>query len=800
MRFENPAWLALLAIIPVLTVVFIAGERKASKNLKRFVAEKLLPALNRSALWPRVLRHILIQIAIALIVIALARPSYGYHIREIRSKGADIIFAIDVSRSMLCSDITPNRLTRAKMAARDLLDASKGHRIGVIPFAGVAFLQCPLTLDADAVRQSIDAIDAASIPSAGTSLAQPIAEARKAFGEGDNRKVLVIFTDGEDLEGTGLREARATKGITIVTIGAGTPEGAPVPVSDETGAGYSRDNYGNLVTSRMDASSMRSVAEAGGGFYDNVSSPMLISDFKGILNKDSDKENAAPTEIRVPIIRYRWPLAIALALLAAESLMPSFRKKGTAAIIAFALVLPLSPNTSDAKEVAPSTVTKNAPPNASPARDNHHIASPAEKRASYNKGVEFYKKGDYDKAADAFEKSLEEKDEGESDTAFKLRTLANAGAAKLASAQKMIPVDDREMTQEDYNKADNLIKDSKKLTEKAMSLAPGDEKLRRNFEKIGEAEKALERHKEKPQQNQNNENQQQNQDQKPDQKNEQKQQNSPNDNSQNNQQTQNQQQQQNQSGSQGSDSKSGNEKQDKKDNQHGQSGNEQNQSASNNQGEKGNQSSQKSESGSQSQNADSQPSAQKDKADNQPGKNEQNKASQATQQQNKGGKNENGASTNEKLSPDNDDKASGQAEKQQEKQAQAAADKKQADTPGDKSEASASRADRNQSATGDQKDGKPALAGNKSTQNDVRREGDHTQALDRPKDEASAAQTANSAVGIQGNQPEDGNKIPGEMTPQDADRLLRILQKDEKFLPAGQTKEQDENQSSGRDW
>jgi hypothetical protein len=211
MQFENPEWLWILATLPVLTLAFVFGERSASRRLAAFAAARLLPELAQRSLLPRVIRHIAMLLAVALCAIALSRPIHGYTLRDIKPRGADLIFALDVSRSMRCSDMTPDRLTRAKLAILDIIEAAPGHRTGLIPFSGTAFLQCPLTLDAEAVRQSLEALDETSIPLGGTSLAEPIAEAQKAFGQGEGEKLLVILSDGEDLEGSGLAQARSAQ-------------------------------------------------------------------------------------------------------------------------------------------------------------------------------------------------------------------------------------------------------------------------------------------------------------------------------------------------------------------------------------------------------------------------------------------------------------------------------------------------------------------------------------------------------------------------------------------------------------
>jgi Ca-activated chloride channel homolog len=493
MRFESPAWLALLALIPLLAIIFVAGERQGARNLKRFAAARLLPVLGRSAKWPRVVRLILIMVTIAFLSLALARPSYGYHLREIHGKGADVIFAVDVSRSMLCTDISPDRLTRAKLAAKDLLETARGHRIGVIPFSREAFLQCPLTLDESAVSLSLDALNTSSLPKQGTSIAGPIAEARNAFADsGKNKRILVIFSDGEDLEGAGLQEARATKDMIIVTVGTGTVQGAPVPQSDATGSGYIRDDSGTLVTSRLDASNLESLAEATGGFYAPVNAPMLTLNFRNAINKDETESNVEAANIRVPIIRYRWPLAAALVLLIAEAFIPAFRRKGGAVLAILAMLLPAAPNPSDAAETTANPAAQTAAP------ANKKPAVPAgNPRESYNKGVELYKKGQYDESYAAFQKAA--KDSAASPDDLRKQIYGNAGASKLAQALSLIPAGEEPMDPKDTEAARDLLNRAKIDLEKALSIAPDDAILQHNFKLVNDAFADLGKHKPKPQ-------------------------------------------------------------------------------------------------------------------------------------------------------------------------------------------------------------------------------------------------------------------------------------------------------------
>src|SRR5689334_3109375 len=204
MRFEYPKLLLLLLlVVPGLAAFFWWSWREKRRVMAQFVSPRLLSQL-MSGISPRLQRvhfYLLLGAAV-LLVIALARPQWGFDWEEVRQRGLDIVVAIDTSRSMLAEDVQPNRLTRAKLAALDLRKLAKADRMGLVAFAGTAFLQCPLSADDEAFRQSIDELNVNIIPQGGTALAEAIETARMAFKDKtDNHKVLVLFTDGEDHDG-----------------------------------------------------------------------------------------------------------------------------------------------------------------------------------------------------------------------------------------------------------------------------------------------------------------------------------------------------------------------------------------------------------------------------------------------------------------------------------------------------------------------------------------------------------------------------------------------------------------------
>src|SRR5438445_9522308 len=230
MRFAHPQMLWLLAVTVSLLAWFLGWAwRKKQSLVAQFVQSRLLAQLSIGVSPARQkFRLALVVFAVACAMLALARPQWGFEWEEAKQRGLDIVVAIDTSRSMLAEDVQPNRLARAKLAALDLRKLARADRMGLVAFAGTAFLQCPLSSDDEAFRQSIDELNVNIIPQGGTALAEAIQTARLAFKDKtDNHKVLVLFTDGEDHDGHAVDAAKeaAKDGMRIFTIGVGTRNG-----------------------------------------------------------------------------------------------------------------------------------------------------------------------------------------------------------------------------------------------------------------------------------------------------------------------------------------------------------------------------------------------------------------------------------------------------------------------------------------------------------------------------------------------------------------------------------------------
>ena len=323
MRFEHIRLLWLLLVIPpVLIAFFWWGNRVRQKLLTQFVDKRLLASLT-VGLSPtrRKIRFALIVLAAGLLIVTLARPQYGYDMQSVTQRGLDIMVAVDTSKSMLATDIAPNRLGRAKMAALELMQRAVTDRLGLVAFAGDAFLECPLTIDNTAFQQSVQALDVNTIPQGGTAIAAAINTALAAFKEKDHHKALVLFTDGEDNDEGALEAAQnaAKEGLKIFTVGIGSAEGALLDPN------LVRDPDGHAVKSHLNESLLQQIAGTTGGFYlplRGASTMDLLYD--NGLSKLPKAEGTGKV-IRRYHEQYHWFLLAALLLLIAEIFLPERR-------------------------------------------------------------------------------------------------------------------------------------------------------------------------------------------------------------------------------------------------------------------------------------------------------------------------------------------------------------------------------------------------------------------------------------------------------------------------------------------
>lgn len=249
---------------------------------------------------------------------------------DVKRKGIDILFAIDTSRSMLAEDIRPNRLERSKYAILDFVNQLQGDRVGLLPFAGSAYLMCPLTIDYAAFEQSLKAVDTQIIPTHGTNIAETIYYSETVLNNNANHKLLIIITDGENLDGDVEKAARSASEnkMTIFTVGVGTAKGELIPIKSKSGSSFVKDQSGKFVTSRLDDKMLSEISQMTGGMYVPLGS--RGEGLEAIYRQKLaliPKEDLMEKRQKVPIERLSWPLGLALFLLLLEFLI-SERKSG----------------------------------------------------------------------------------------------------------------------------------------------------------------------------------------------------------------------------------------------------------------------------------------------------------------------------------------------------------------------------------------------------------------------------------------------------------------------------------------
>ncbi len=395
MRFSDPWWLPAGGLGCIaLIALWLRHDARRRAALAKFLAPHLRAELTRtvSVAGLRARRGLYLA-SVACLFLALSGPLVGYRWERITRRGIDIVFAIDTSRSMSTPDVTPDRLTRAKLAIDDFIGQLDGDAVGIVAFAGRAFLVCPITLDYAAFHEALSAIDTSIIPRGGTNISLAIRAAQGAFERrpGSDR-VLILVTDGEDLEGDALATARAARqdGLKIYTVGVGTAAGELIPLPPAEGGGFVKDDAGALVKSRLDEAALAAIAAATGGVYAPLGAQGegLETIFKAVFGSVS-KHDLAFRQRKIYIPRYQWPLAASVGMLFGSLLVGTRRRRSTrgsgAAIAAIAgLLLPA---------MFPAGAARAAGAGANPNADEQQ-------------GTAAYRSGQFPQAAQAFQQSI----------------------------------------------------------------------------------------------------------------------------------------------------------------------------------------------------------------------------------------------------------------------------------------------------------------------------------------------------------------------------------------------------------
>ena len=325
--FAAIKYLWLLLLVPVLPLLYALSlalrRRRLAKLGDPAAAARLMPHYSRAKGW---IRLILVDLAVGLLAIALARPQIGAKLAERETRGAEIMICLDVSNSMLAEDYSPNRLERAKLAISRLVDRLRDDRIGLIIFAGKPFVQLPITTDYVSAKMFLSSIGPDSVPVQGTAIGDAVLTAVKSFSsQSEKSRAIILITDGENHEDDAVAAAKqvAEAGVKLYTIGVGSPEGQPIRLNGE----LLKDREGNIVVTKLDEGTLRKMAQAGGGAYVRAGNEEfglnpIINDlrrledehFKSVVFEEYDEQ-------------YMYFVAAALVLLAVAFLIGDRRAK-----------------------------------------------------------------------------------------------------------------------------------------------------------------------------------------------------------------------------------------------------------------------------------------------------------------------------------------------------------------------------------------------------------------------------------------------------------------------------------------
>ena len=516
MIFESPQWLFALLALPLLAGAEVWLTGRDRDRLARLVARPLWARVVRRPheRW-RWIRLAFLLVGTAGVIVALARPQWGIVREKIEREGVDVVLALDTSGSMATPDVAPNRFFLARQALLQLMTRLEGDRFALVAFEGEAYPLAPLTLDADAVGLFLETIEPGIVPAPGTSLGVGLAKGLEAFVDEERRnKVLVLVSDGEDLEGEvdGAVASAKEAGVVVHTVGVGTEAGQPVPEFDDEGrpAGYKRDESGGAVVSRLNTATLEAMAHGTGGRMFRLTAAdtslgALASTIEGMERKALAREWSYRRRER-----YQGPLALGLACLAAALLLPLPRLRRRAAeTLPPAAALLVALVSAATLGLAPSAQAQSAPPGPQPAGPPAAPAAealpvgegPEEKggaldevllrpRRLTERGRRDYDSGNHPQALEAFESAARARPldpavrfnmadglykNGKYDEAATLfRSLGSDPAAPLAPAARF-NLGNSLYQKQDYPGAIKAYRD-------ALRVLPNDEQTRRNLE------------------------------------------------------------------------------------------------------------------------------------------------------------------------------------------------------------------------------------------------------------------------------------------------------------------------------
>lgn len=319
-KLDEHIWFWTLLVIPAVLLVFILAQLWRYKTQKTFANTDLLNKLSpNQSLFKRVLKVLILCAAFAMLTLALVNPKVGTKLETVRSQGVDVVFAVDVSKSMLAEDVAPNRLEKSKQLVTQIINNLASDRVGIIAYAGKAFPQLPITTDYAAAKMFLQNMNTDMMSSQGTAIQEAILLSKTYFdNEEQTNRVLIIISDGEDHEGEAIDAAEEAKeeGIRIITIGVGDLKGAPIPIKrNGTIFTYKKDNNNEIVITKLNPETLQSIAnETDGVYIDGKSTSDVIDKVKEVLNT-MDKTEFETKQIADYKDQFQWFLGFAIVLL-----------------------------------------------------------------------------------------------------------------------------------------------------------------------------------------------------------------------------------------------------------------------------------------------------------------------------------------------------------------------------------------------------------------------------------------------------------------------------------------------------
>ncbi len=333
MRWESPLALFLLVLLPVLAILLAVSIRQRQKRFSIYTKDNHIKFYNyffagfSPFKWK--LKNWLLLIVFFLIIIAAARPQWNKELQIVKKEGIDIVIAVDVSKSMDATDISPSRIERAKDQISLFIDQLKGDRIAIVTFAGRSFVQCPLTDDYGAAKLFLSMINTDIIKAMGTNIGDALNKAVSLFGESQKYKVIVLISDGEDLEAQAIKTAQklATSGVIIYALGVGSPAGSTIPQKSANGdVEYAKDDDGNIVFTKLDIDTLQKLAAAGNGkFYPVTPRQSEIFDIMKQISSIEKQKFDSKEFVRYKE-QFKYFVILALFILILESFI-NFNKK-----------------------------------------------------------------------------------------------------------------------------------------------------------------------------------------------------------------------------------------------------------------------------------------------------------------------------------------------------------------------------------------------------------------------------------------------------------------------------------------